>query len=344
MISPEHQAVLDAMAQHPNRVWPSTELKKIIRGRFPEFQDRKARRVLEHLENERLLEREGEGPATRWKLLAKGPKDAIRPSVDLALALLKLRQLAKHHLPNGVVGDLEGYFEGAARVLHESTFDTRLESARAWMGKTARLDPGYPLIPPDVSESMFETIWAALYRDESLHIHYRKADQDAAEPKEHKVLPYAIVEKGPFWYLVVRGQRSSGKQGEAFLLRFDRILQVRNLGYELAREDDFNLDAFIKQEKVLEWFPEVPEQIVLRVRESRAIPSQFRAVKLAADQAIEEEEGGFTLTATVTPSVALKNLLLERSPFVEVLAPRHLREEIGGLLLAAAQRYAANPL
>ncbi|MFJ1254266.1 helix-turn-helix transcriptional regulator [Cupriavidus sp. CuC1] len=298
MIEPEHQVVLDAMAPHPNRVWRSTELKKIIWARFHGLHDRKVRRVLEDLEHMCLLERQGDGPATSWRLLAKGPREAIRPPVDLSLALLKLRQLAKHHLPNSVIGDFEGYFEGATRVLHESSFDTRLESARAWMGKTARLDPGYPLIPPQVQESMFETIWAALYRDESLYVRYQKADQDAAEPKEHRVLPYAIVEKGPYWYLVVRGKRSSGKQGEAFLLRFDRIIEVRNLGHDLVRESDFNLDAFIKKEKVLEWFPEEPEQIVLRVRETRAVPSQFRSVKLSIDQKIEPEEGGFVLTAT----------------------------------------------
>lgn len=331
------------MASQPGKIWPSTELKDAIWRRYPEFHDRKVRRILEDLNQEGLLERIGAGPATSWRLLARGPKEAIRPPVDLSLALLKLRQLAKHHLPNGVIGDLEGYFEGAARVLAESSVDSRLGNARAWMGKTARLDPGYPLIPPEVSDRMFETIWGALYRDESLYVRYQKADQDAIAPKEHRVLPYAIVEKGPYWYLVVRGKRSSGKQGEAFLLRFDRILEVRSLGFELVREDDFNLDAFIKNEKILEWFPEEPEQIVLRVRESRAVPSQFRSVKLAADQTIEEEESGFLLTATVTPSVALKNLLLERSPFVEVLEPQHLRAEIGGLLHAAAQRYAARP-
>lgn len=331
------------MASHPGKVWLSTELKNIIWARYPGLHDRKVRRVLEDLNQQGLLERSGAGRATSWILLAKGPKDAIRPSVDLSLALLKLRQLARHHLPNSVIGDFEDYFDGATRVLHESAFDTRLESARAWIGKTVRLDPGYPLIAPEVSASMFETIWAALYRDESLHIRYRKADQDAAEPKEHRVLPYAIVEKGPYWYLVVRGKRSSGKQGEAFLLRFDRILEARSLGYVLAREDDFDLEAFIKTEKALEWFPEKPEQIVLRVRESRAVPSQFRSVKLAPDQTIEDEEDGFVLTATVTPSVAFKNLLLEHTRSVEVLAPQQLREEIGGLLHAAAQRYATPP-
>jgi hypothetical protein len=55
---------------------------------------------------------------------------------------------------------------------------------------------------------------------------------------------------------------------------------------------------------------------------------------------ITEEEGGFTLRATITPSVALRNLLLERSSTVELLKPERLRAELGALLATAAQRYA----
>lgn len=336
------RTVLDIMASQRRDAWKSPELKRAVMAKLGMSgdQEKDVRRAFAALEEQNYLAGEGNGSARQWRLLANGPAAAVRPSIDLSLALLKLRQLARHHLPNSVIGDLEGYFEGAARVLRANPIDSRSESALAWMGKTARLDAGYPLIPPTVDEQIFETIWAALYLDQTLFVRYQVAAREITQPKEYEVLPYAIVEKGSFWYLVVKHRRSSGKQGSPWLMRLDRMLAVENRGFVLKREPGFDLQAFIKEEKALEWFASTPEPLVLRVRERGSVPSQFRSVRLSDDQCITEEEGGFVLTATVAPSIALNNLLLERSPFVEVIAPASVRREIGKLLREAASLYA----
>lgn len=339
MLSPEQDSVLEAMQTAPERWWPSTDLKNIIWGRSPALPDRKVRRILEGLEEGAWIAREGNGPATRWKLLKRAPsREMKRPSADLALALLKLRQLAGSHLPQRL-GEYEQFFASAAQALGESAADSRLVSAKAWIGKTVRLDGGYPLIPPAIDPETFHGLLGALYRDETLSIRYRKADQSDGGGKVYEVLPYALVEKGPFWYLVVRNRRSSGRQGDPFLMRCDRILEARNIGYVLERDPDFDLDGFVQNEKVLEWFPDTPQAVVLRVWESNNIPSQFRVVRIAEDQATEECEGGFVIRATVAPSVALRNLLLQHAPFVEVLSPASLRTEVAQMLEAAIRRY-----
>lgn len=338
MLAPEHEAVLNAMASSLDRWWTSSELKEVVLGRFPDFHERKARRTLTALEQMRWIERDGMGPATRWRLIKRVPASMKRPSVDLALALLKLQQLAQHHLPQRM-GEFEAYFDSAAGVLAESAADSRLLSAQAWMGKTVRLDAGYPLLAPEVPPGIFDAVLTALYRDETLAIRYCKADQQSGDAREYVVLPYAIVEKGPCWYLVVRGRRSSGRQGDAFLIRCDRIVAVRNLGHDLKREDDFDLEAFIRDDRVLEWFPEPPVLLALRIHERKGVPSPFRSVRLAADQHIEDQTDGFVLRATVAPSVALRHLLLQHAPSVEVISPVELREEIAGLLDVALQRY-----
>jgi hypothetical protein len=340
MLTPEEKAVLDIMASVPDRPWPSGDLKRAVLARLPHLGEKTVRRLFAKLEGAALLEREGNARNTTWRLLARGPREAIRPSVDLSLALLKLRQLAKHHLPPGVIGDLRDYLEGANRVLGIPPPDSRIRNAQAWIGKTARLEPGYPVIAPEIDDDVFDTVCGALYRDESLHIVYRPGDAQDGLMREYVVLPYAIVEKGLFWYLVVRGRRSSGVQGDPFLLRVDRIASVELRGFDAKRDTAFELETFIRSEKTFDWFPQAPEPVVLRVRETLGIPSPFRTVRLAADQMITEEEGGFTLRATITPSVALRNLLLERSSTVELLKPERLRAELGALLATAAQRYA----
>jgi hypothetical protein len=340
MLTPEEKTVLDIMASAPDRPWRSGDLKRAVLARLPHLGEKTVRRLFAKLEDAALLERDGNARNTTWTLLARGPREAIRPSVDLSLALLKLRQLARHHLPPGVIGDLQDYLEGANRVLGVPPPDSRARNAQAWMGKTARLEPGYPVIAPEIDDGIFDTVCGALYCDESLHIVYRPGDSPDGVTREYVVLPYAIVEKGPFWYLVVRGRRSSGAQGDPFLLRVDRIASAASRGFDARRDTSFELERFIRAEKTFDWFPQAPEPIVLRVTETAGVRSPFRTVRLAADQTITEEEGGFILSATGTPSVALRNLLLERSSTVELLKPARLRAEIGALLAAAAERYA----
>jgi predicted DNA-binding transcriptional regulator YafY len=208
-----------------------------------------------------------------------------------------------------------------------------------------RAVPGirYPALAPEIDDVVFDTVCAALYRDESLHIVYRPADAAEGVTRDYLVLPYAIVEKGPFWYLVVSLRRSSGAQGDPFLLRMDRITSVEPRGYRMERDASFDLTAYICSEKIFEWFPEPPEQVVLRVTEAEGVRSSFRALRLAADQVIADEPGGFILTATMTPSLALRNLPLEHASTVELLAPARMRAQIAQQLEAAARRYALEP-
>jgi hypothetical protein len=340
MLKPEEKTVLDIMASQPLRAWPSGELKSAVVARLPDLGEKTVRRLFVKLQDERLIEREGEGRNTTWTLLARGPRDAMRPPVDLSLALLKLGQLARHHVPPCVIGDFQEYLEGANRVLGVPPPDSRIRNAQAWIGKTARVEPGYPVLAPEIDDAVFDTVCAALYRDESLHIAYRPADAPMGVMRDYVVLPYAIVEKAPFWYLVVSLRRSSGMQGDPFLLRMDRIASVEPRGYGMQRDASFDLAAFIRGEKIFEWFPEPPERVVLRVIEVNGVRSSFRAARLAHDQVITEEPGGFVLTATMTPSLALRNLLLEHASTVELLAPARMRAQIAHQLETAARRYA----
>lgn len=343
MLTLEEKTVLDIMASQPQRAWPSGELKRAVLARLPQLGEKTVRRLFVKLQDERLIERDGEGRNTTWTLLARGPRDAMRPPVDLSLALLKLRQLARHHVPPGVIGDFQEYLEGADRVLGVPPPDSRIRNAQAWIGKTARVEPGYPVLAPEIDDAVFDMVCAALYRDETLYIAYCPADAPLGVKRDYVVLPYAIVEKAPFWYLVVSLRRSSGAQGDPFLLRMDRIVSVEPRGYGMQRDAAFDLAAFIRGEKIFEWFPEPSEQVVLRITEANGVRSSFRAARLSHDQVINEEPGGFVLTATMTPSLALRNLLLEHASTVELLAPMRMRAQIAEQLEAAARRYALQP-
>lgn len=339
MLKLEEKIVLDIMASEPRRRWSSAELKRAVLARLPDLGERTVRRVFVRLEAQSLIRRAGEGRNTTWALLATGPREAVRPPIDVSLALLKLRQLGKHHLPPGAVGDLPAYMEGAERVLCAGSPDSRARDAQMWIGQTARIDSGYSVLAPTCEEAVFDAVCAALYRDETLHVECRSTEGAAGGARGYVVLPYAVVMKPPFWYLVVRMRRSSGAQGDPFLLRMDRVVLVESRGFDMKRDAGFDLDSFIHDEKMFEWFPEAPERCVLRVTEEDGRPSPFRAARLSHDQTITEQPGGFVLEATMTPSLALRNLLLEHVRTVELVAPARIRREIAQDLATASGRY-----
>ena len=156
--------------------WNSAELTRKIQAASSDFGcSRTVRRAFGALEDRGLAVRTGENTQSIWSAVTAGriKEDMLRPSVDLSIALLKLRQLTRRHLPSGAIGELDVYFSSASRVLHGGAGAPSLTSAMTWLGKTARLDAGYPLIPAEVKEETFNAIWTALYNDECLDILYK---------------------------------------------------------------------------------------------------------------------------------------------------------------------------
>lgn len=337
------QRALTLMPRAPDSI-PSTDLIAALSKGSRHCDPRTVRRALEALKTRQLADYTGSTRGRRWFALAPATKN-VRPSTEHAVALLTLRRVAQRHLPASVIGALEDDFAGAARVLGEHPTVSTLAAAREWMGKTARLNSGYPLTPPPVDEALFQTVGRALYNDDSLDIVYRKFESGRYVSKQYRVLPYAIIEKGPLWYLVVKNKRRSA-EGSFFPLRMDRIQQVTPAGPDLVRDKAFSLEGYIKCDKSMEFFAGEPVEVVLRVREQDH-EHLFRSLRLAEDQRIVEQENGFLLIATVAPSVPFMNLLLEKCTSVEVVSPANLRSEIVERLKDALAGYGlqtiANP-
>ncbi|SOZ17169.1 WYL domain-containing protein [Cupriavidus taiwanensis] len=219
--------VLDHLISRPDG-FPSSELIDLTSQAFG-CDARSVRRTLFSLREDRKLARySGETKGRLWFAIGSPPSD-VRPSTDHAIALLTLRQLAQRHLPAGVIGALADDFAGAAHVLGAHPTDSNLAAARQWLGKTARLNAGHALIAPDIDEALFQTIGRALYDDHTLDIHYKSYNESAPGryvTRKHRILPYALIEKGPLWYLVAK---IKGKEDNT-ALRLDRIRSAAPVG------------------------------------------------------------------------------------------------------------------
>ncbi|WP_342050448.1 MULTISPECIES: helix-turn-helix transcriptional regulator [unclassified Cupriavidus] len=330
---------LKVLRVHEGKWQRSGDLIREVIARDSSAYPKKVTRAFERLERQRLAERRGEDIHREWRSVSglSVNKDALRPPVDLAVALLKLRQLANRHVPATIASGLEDYFDGAVRVLRESAAATPLSAANAWLGKTTRIEVGYPLIAPAIEQNVIDGVLDALYRDACITVAYRSARLDSGA-SQFDVLPLALVEKGPVLFLVADRPRRAGGT-KRYLLRLDRIGAVAPCNTVLARDPAFSLDTYIREERMFAFFSEPPVELVLRVREDETVQSPFRELRFADDQAIVEEDGGFLLTATVVPSIALRNLLMERSESAEVLAPASLRADIANRLRRAVAAY-----
>lgn len=298
-------------------------------------------RALERMEIDALVAKSGRSrDRVWWRTGKKAPSEtARRPPLELAIALLTLQRHAPNHLPSHVIGELEAYFAGATRVLQESPIDRALVDARAWATKTVRIDAGYPLRSPPICEEILNAIRRALYATRVLKVCYRNSRLDSEAPAEFPIVPLALVERGPVLYLVASRLSSDGSF-KRYQLRLDRFVSATCTEVPGEPDPDFDLDAYVRHNQFFSFFPEAPVRIELRVREDGEIKNLFREQKLADDQEIVEEEGGFRLAATVIPSIELRNLLMERSARVEILSPSSLRKEIAENLRQAYAAYA----
>lgn len=334
--------ILACMPPAANEPMASGQIIAAVRARFADEPPSRhtIQRALEDMEIEGLVGKAGiSRDRVWWRTEKHAPSElARRPPLELAIALLTLKRHARNHLPGHVVSELEGFFAGAERVLGESPTDPSLCNARAWANKTVRVDAGYPLVSPPVSDGILNAIRKALYLSLVLEVTYQNSQLDNNAPETYKVVPLGLVERGPVLYLVASRQRRSG-DFKLYQLRLDRFVSAVCSETPGVVDPDFDLNAYVRDNQSFSFLPEGQIRLELRVREEDAYRHLFREQWLAPDQEIIDEPGGFRLHATVTLSVALRNLLMERSARVEVLAPADLRQEIADHLRVARSRY-----
>jgi len=281
----------------------------------------------------------GQGSARCWRLNPdSAPARVEVKSVELAVALLQLEQFAASQLPPDSLKIMREYCSRSRELLNSHPSFPRYVEGRAWLGKAAIIDSGYPLVPPEHDETLMQTLADALYRGQKLALRYQNGALSTGEPAHYQVSPLALVERGSVLYLVSgRLSRRSGRFTR-YLHRIDRIVDAAVTSDPADIDPSFDLERFLRHEHTLLFFPEAPQRITLKVRE-REFQSRLRHYRLSTDQVIKETAGGFELTATVRPSLTLRQFLLGLAPDVILVKPAKLRRDLQKILGSAASAY-----
>lgn len=228
----------------------------------------------------------------KWKPEAKGLSLPVLSRQESLLLILAEQQL-KHLLPASLSHSLESFFSQARANLEDSGSPSR---EREWLSKVRVVSTTQPLLPPNLTEGVFEAVTEALYHNKWLNVTYRNA---AGKTRNASVMPLGLAQQGPRLYLVCRYKGYDDER----ILALNRILsvEVSTLGFKrpssfsLARYDADGRFGFGNGDKISLSF-KITREAGLHLTES----------PLSLDQVVRDHDDHYELTATVVDSVQLE--------------------------------------
>ncbi|TYO96328.1 putative DNA-binding transcriptional regulator YafY [Geothermobacter ehrlichii] len=248
------------------------------------------------------------------------------PSAALTLRMVESFMLRM--LPGQCARSLEGHFRRAQTILD------KLSGGHAhWPEKVKVVSRTQPLLPPDISEEVLETITEALFGDRCFRGRYRSAI-DGREKQLH-FHPLGMVFSDAVIYLVARIDDYQDVRHYAL----HRFLEVELLEQEVQRPDGFDLEQHMRNGR-FEWPLEEGKTIRLRARFAAGASRHLQERRLSEDQTITEDGNDHViLEATVLDSHQLRWWLLGFGDTVEILGPPALRQEFKSIAAKLHQFY-----
>lgn len=228
----------------------------------------------------------------RWKEGATGialPSLSPQESLLLKMAHEHLRALLPPKLSKAMVG----FFEQAERNLGP---ETSARQERAWLNKVRVVPTSQPLLPPEVSPSVFETVTDALFENRFLEVVYRNA---AGRTVEAKVMPLGLAQQGPRLYLVCRFDGYDNERN----LALHRIVKISKSTLTFDYPKDFDLVRFDADGR---FGYGNGEKVRLTFRIDKDAGFHITESPLSKDQTVIEHEDCYEISATVVDSAMLE--------------------------------------
>ena len=174
----------------------------------------------------------------------------------------------------------------------------------------------------------------AMKRCVRIKVTYRKYGKD--ETKTMTVEPYFVKLIKRRWYGVVK---ISGDDGYIFIIAFDRILEMELTAEQFKYPRDFDPQRFFKDSYGIAWCKDIPVQRVV-IRAYGDQMHYYRDLPLHHSQKELESTDTYTdFEVTLRPTEDFYSPLLSRGPYIKVLEPKWLADEIKNMLSSAAKLY-----
>ena len=226
-----------------------------------------------------------------WKPYAKGlslPSLSTQESLLLILAEQHLSSL----LPAKLMKSMGGFFTQAHSQLGEKG---NTQQDREWLGKVRVVSTSQPLLPPKISQEVFEQVSNALYANQWLEVDYQNA---AGKRTKRRVMPLGLAQQGTRLYLVCRFDGYDNERS----LALHRIRVARALTISFERPREFDLKKYDDDGRF--GFGD-GERIFLQFRIDKDAGLHLLESPLSADQEVKELPEEYEITATVVDSAML---------------------------------------
>ncbi len=271
----------------------SSELRDQLAEAGYERDMRTIQRQLEVLAESYDLERDESTKPFRysWKPYAKGlslPSLSTHESLLLILAEQHLNAL----LPAKLMKSMDSFF-AQAHVQLDYKMATQRE--REWLGKVRVVSTTQPLLPPKISQDVFEQVSNALYENRWLEIDYQNA---AGKRAKSRVMPLGLAQQGTRLYLVCRFDGYDNERS----LALNRIVTARASTFTFERPEGFDLKKYDDDGR---FGYGNGERIRLQFRIDKEAGLHLLESPLSIDQDVKEVGDEYEITATVVESAML---------------------------------------
>jgi len=252
----------------------------------------------------------------------------LTPAQALSFTLIKkyLTQL----FPSVALNELEPFFEYSEEAL------TRLQGNAIvkWPKKIAVVQPTQPLIPPQVDRDVQRIVSEVLLSEMQLEIEYQRLGKPVSS---YTLNPLGLVMRASISYLIA----TKVPDNEFRLFALQRIKKAQPIDTPIEMPIDFDLQKYIAEGHMgFNMNGHTLKSIKLVVIFDKRAVVHFYETPLSIDQQIVEySEGHVLLSATVVDNEQLYWWLLGYGAQVQVLEPKHLRQQIVDTVRGMAIQY-----
>ena len=241
----------------------------------------------------------------------------LTPAQALSFTLIKkyLTQL----FPLVALNELEPFFEYSEEAL------TRLEGNAIvkWPKKIAVVQPTQTLIPPQVDRDVQRIVSEVLLSENQLIIEYQRLGQAVSS---YTLNPLGLIIRGSVTYLIA----TKVPENAFRLFALQRIKKAQPIDTPIEMPFNFDLQKYIDEGHMgFNMHGHTLKPVGLVVVFDKRVVNQFYETPLSSDQQIVDySEDSVLLSATVVDNEQLYWWLLGYGAQVQVLEPKHLRQQM----------------
>jgi predicted DNA-binding transcriptional regulator YafY len=250
------------------------------------------------------------------------------PSMDIntAMTFYLSEKFLDRLMPPEIINNISSHIKLAGNVLD----GMKGKKLKQWRNKVRVLSRTQHLLPPEIEETVIDTVYQALLMDKQFYVTYHPRH---GEEQEYEVSPRGLVIRDQVIYLVATlWGYSDIKQ-----LVLHRMSDIKLLD-KTVKKISFNLDTYIQSGEFD--YIEQDKSFRLKLLINKYIAKHLQETPLSEDQVIKKiDDSSSILTATVKDTQQLRWWILGFGEGIEVKQPAKLRKEMIQVVQAMSDKY-----